>query len=51
MIIFINIFSTTVRNVINEQISSICVLPNQIVIPLTTETDVVHMYFQEPDVY
>uniref|UniRef100_A0A915HL66 C2 domain-containing protein n=1 Tax=Romanomermis culicivorax TaxID=13658 RepID=A0A915HL66_ROMCU len=40
---------TTVRNVINTQVSSICVLPNEIVIPLTTETNIVNLYFQEPD--
>lgn len=42
--------SGAVRSVVKQQVGSICVLPNEIVVPLTTETDVVKLYFPEPDV-
>jgi Ca2+-dependent lipid-binding protein len=41
---------TAVRSVMHTQIAAICVLPNQIYIPLIPTVDVVHMKFPEPDV-
>jgi Ca2+-dependent lipid-binding protein len=38
-----------IRSVVTSQVRAICVLPNEIVIPLTTETDIAKLHFPEPD--
>uniref|UniRef100_A0A1I7TEW1 FTH domain-containing protein n=2 Tax=Caenorhabditis tropicalis TaxID=1561998 RepID=A0A1I7TEW1_9PELO len=38
-----------IRSVINSQIAALCVLPNEIVVPLAPDVDVTKLYFPEPD--
>ncbi|MFH4975035.1 hypothetical protein AB6A40_001744 [Gnathostoma spinigerum] len=38
-----------IRSVMNAQVSNICVLPNEIVVPLAPQVDVTKLYFPEPD--
>ncbi|KHN78918.1 Extended synaptotagmin-2 [Toxocara canis] len=38
-----------IRTIVNAQVSSICVLPNEIVVPLAPNVDVTKLYFPEPD--
>lgn len=38
-----------IRSIVNAQVSNICVLPNEIVIPLAPNVDVTKLYFPEPD--
>lgn len=38
-----------IRSVINSQIAALCVLPNEIVVPLAPDVDVTQLYFPEPD--
>ena len=38
-----------IRSVVTTQVRSICVLPNEIVVPLTAETDVAALHFPAPD--
>ncbi|CAI5446596.1 unnamed protein product [Caenorhabditis angaria] len=38
-----------IRSVINSQIAALCVLPNEIVVPLAPNVDVTKLYFPEPD--
>lgn len=38
-----------IRSVINSQVAALCVLPNEIVVPLAPDVDVTKLYFPEPD--
>lgn len=38
-----------IRSVVTTQVRAIAVLPNEIVVPLTAETDVARLHFSEPD--
>jgi hypothetical protein len=39
-----------IRSIVNTQVANICVLPNEIVVPLAPNVDVTRLYFPEPDV-
>uniref|UniRef100_A0A0M3HRP9 Extended synaptotagmin-2 n=1 Tax=Ascaris lumbricoides TaxID=6252 RepID=A0A0M3HRP9_ASCLU len=38
-----------IRTIVNAQVSTLCVLPNEIVVPLAPNVDVTKLYFPEPD--
>uniref|UniRef100_A0A1I7XSM8 C2 domain-containing protein n=1 Tax=Heterorhabditis bacteriophora TaxID=37862 RepID=A0A1I7XSM8_HETBA len=38
------------RTVVNSQVAALCVLPNEIVVPLAPNVDVTKLFFPEPDV-
>ncbi|CAJ0599487.1 unnamed protein product [Cylicocyclus nassatus] len=38
-----------IRSVINSQVAALCVLPNEIVVPLAPNVDVTKLFFPEPD--
>ncbi|CAB3402497.1 unnamed protein product [Caenorhabditis bovis] len=38
-----------IRSVINSQIGALCVLPNEVVVPLAPDVDVTKLYFPEPE--
>ncbi|KIH49793.1 hypothetical protein ANCDUO_20131 [Ancylostoma duodenale] len=39
-----------IRSVVNSQVAALCVLPNEIVVPLAPNVDVTKLFFPEPDV-
>ncbi|KAK6741216.1 hypothetical protein RB195_009214 [Necator americanus] len=38
-----------IRSVVNSQVAALCVLPNEIVVPLAPNVDVTKLFFPEPD--
>ncbi|GMS89252.1 hypothetical protein PENTCL1PPCAC_11427 [Pristionchus entomophagus] len=40
---------TAIRTVVNSQIAAICVVPNEIVVPLAPDVDVTQLFFPEPN--
>ncbi|WKY00199.1 hypothetical protein Q1695_014784 [Nippostrongylus brasiliensis] len=38
-----------IRSVVNSQVAALCVLPNEIVVPLAPDVDVTKLFFPEPD--
>ncbi|VDK20647.1 unnamed protein product [Anisakis simplex] len=38
-----------IRSIVNQQMANICVLPNEVVVPLAPNVDVTKLYFPEPD--
>ncbi|GMR42149.1 hypothetical protein PMAYCL1PPCAC_12344 [Pristionchus mayeri] len=40
---------SAIRTVVNSQISALCVVPNEIVVPLAPDVDVTQLFFPEPN--
>uniref|UniRef100_A0A158R441 Extended synaptotagmin-2 n=1 Tax=Syphacia muris TaxID=451379 RepID=A0A158R441_9BILA len=40
---------STIRSILNTQVCNICVLPNEVFVPLVPDIDATQLYFSEPD--